>query len=348
MERRGFRWNSAFSSSRSVGPDQNRPSSIGAKRCISRLRRALGYAHVRTVEHYFDPYGGYSPNPLIFLTAAAAITRTSRLVTGAVLPVFNHPLKLAGEIGMVDAISNGRLEVGFARAFLPHEFARFGISVDESRARFDEGMEPSAACSRRRTSPRTAASTVSQRDLAAAADAEAAPAVLDGGAGDAGIFEKPAGRPPRDGNPAGRRQDGGAAGALSRGLARGGPSRQGPRHARVPYVLRREPREGRGDRARAAQPLSEIARRRRVGVDKGGASKDYPGYDKIIATSPRRPSRRRSRRAPPGSARRTRSANRSRSTTRTSAASNRLAAGEFQHHRRSGGRSDRCGCSPAR
>ncbi|MGH7006710.1 MAG: LLM class flavin-dependent oxidoreductase, partial [Alphaproteobacteria bacterium] len=46
-----------------------------------------------------------------------------------------------GEIGMVDAISNGRIECGFARAFLPHEFARFGVSVDESRARFEEGFE---------------------------------------------------------------------------------------------------------------------------------------------------------------------------------------------------------------
>jgi alkanesulfonate monooxygenase SsuD/methylene tetrahydromethanopterin reductase-like flavin-dependent oxidoreductase (luciferase family) len=101
----------------------------------------LGYSHVRTVEHYFEPYGGYSPNPHIFLVAAAQRTRKARLVTGAVLPAFNHPLKIAGEIGMVDAISNGRLECGFARAFLPHEFARFGVSVDESRARFDEGME---------------------------------------------------------------------------------------------------------------------------------------------------------------------------------------------------------------
>lgn len=41
---------------------------------------------------------------------------------------------------MLDAISGGRLEVGFARAFLPHEYQRFGISLDESVARFDEGM----------------------------------------------------------------------------------------------------------------------------------------------------------------------------------------------------------------
>ena len=101
----------------------------------------LGFEHVRTVEHYFEPYGGYSPNPLIFLAAAAQRTRKARLVTGAVLPAFNNPLKLAGELAMMDAISSGRLDIGFARAFLPHEFERFGIPLDESRDRFNEGVE---------------------------------------------------------------------------------------------------------------------------------------------------------------------------------------------------------------
>ena len=100
-----------------------------------------GYAHVRTVEHYFLPYGGYSPNPIVFLAAAAQITRRARLVTGAVLPAFNNPLKLAGELAMLDALCDGRLDVGFARAFLPHEFRHFGVPLNESRARFDEGIE---------------------------------------------------------------------------------------------------------------------------------------------------------------------------------------------------------------
>ena len=101
----------------------------------------LGYSHARSVEHYFERYGGYSPNPILFLAAAAARTRKMRLVTGAVVPAFNNPLKLAGEIGMLDAISGGRFDVGFARAFLPHEFRRFRISPDELVARFREGLE---------------------------------------------------------------------------------------------------------------------------------------------------------------------------------------------------------------
>ena len=125
-----------------IGP-QVKPADLYFRECLHlvSLVDELGYAHVRTVEHYFEDYGGYSPNPIVFLTAAAMRCRRARLVTGAVLPVFNHPLKLAGEIGMLDAISGGRLEVGFARAFLPHEFRRFGINPDESRARFAEGIE---------------------------------------------------------------------------------------------------------------------------------------------------------------------------------------------------------------
>src|SRR6201996_6633922 len=108
---------------------------------IAEEGETLGYTHARSVEHYFERYGGYSPNPITFLSAIAARTQKMRLVTGAIVPAFNNPLKLAGEIAMLDAISGGRLDVGFARAFLPHEFRRFRISPDESVARFREGLE---------------------------------------------------------------------------------------------------------------------------------------------------------------------------------------------------------------
>ena len=108
---------------------------------LSVLADQLGYSHVRTVEHYFRPYGGMTPNPIVFLTMVAARTERIHLVTGAVLPIFNHPIKLAGELAMLDCISHGRLWAGFARAFLPEEFDSFQRSMDESRARFEHGLE---------------------------------------------------------------------------------------------------------------------------------------------------------------------------------------------------------------
>src|SRR5438128_6701832 len=104
------------------------------------LADELGFSHVRTVEHYFRPDGGMTPSPSVFLTAVAARTRRVRLVTGAVLPIFNHPIKIAGETAMLDCISHGRLDVGFGRAFLPEEFDAFERRMDESRARFEGGI----------------------------------------------------------------------------------------------------------------------------------------------------------------------------------------------------------------
>jgi alkanesulfonate monooxygenase SsuD/methylene tetrahydromethanopterin reductase-like flavin-dependent oxidoreductase (luciferase family) len=124
-----------------------RPEQRSAKQYFSEAldltgeAETVGYTHVRIVEHHFHAYGGYSPSPMMFLSAASQRTKSMRLITGAVLPVFNNPLRLAAEIAMLDGISGGRAEIGFARAFLPGEFERFGVSLDDSRARFDEGLE---------------------------------------------------------------------------------------------------------------------------------------------------------------------------------------------------------------
>jgi natural product biosynthesis luciferase-like monooxygenase protein len=108
---------------------------------LSERADELGYASVKAVEHYFHDYGGHSPNPIVFLSAVAARTRRIRLITGAVIPAFNNPIKLAGELAMLDNISNGRLDAGFGRAFIPKEFDVFGVSMDESRPRFEEGID---------------------------------------------------------------------------------------------------------------------------------------------------------------------------------------------------------------
>src|SRR6202171_5579076 len=87
----------------SVSPDEKSAACYFAESlAIAEESEALGFTHARTVEHYFERYGGYSPNPIVFLSALSQRTKTMRLVTGAVLPVFNHPFKLAGEITRVD------------------------------------------------------------------------------------------------------------------------------------------------------------------------------------------------------------------------------------------------------
>ncbi|MEU7578566.1 LLM class flavin-dependent oxidoreductase [Streptomyces sp. NPDC041068] len=130
----------------SVGP-KDKAAHTYYDEALGLIERAdeLGYAHVKTIEHYFFRYGGYSPDPVTFLTAAAARTSRIRITTGAVIPAFTHPVKLAGKLAMLDNLSHGRLDVGFGRAFLPDEFEAFGVPIDESRARFAEGLE---ACRR--------------------------------------------------------------------------------------------------------------------------------------------------------------------------------------------------------
>ncbi|MFC4908403.1 LLM class flavin-dependent oxidoreductase [Actinomadura gamaensis] len=125
-----------------VGPEDKHPADHFAESLdLAEQVDRLGFDHIKTVQHYFFRYGGYSPDPVTFLAAAAARTRRADLVTGAVIPAFTHPVKLAGQLAMLDNISRGRLRVGFGRAFLPDEFDAFGVALDDSRALFDERVE---------------------------------------------------------------------------------------------------------------------------------------------------------------------------------------------------------------
>lgn len=102
----------------------------------SELTDELGLDYIKMTEHYLNPYGGYCPDPLAFLSAVAARTSRARLMTGGIQASFHHPIQLAARTAQLDAISGGRLDVGFARAFLPYEFDSFGIDIDSSTERF--------------------------------------------------------------------------------------------------------------------------------------------------------------------------------------------------------------------
>jgi alkanesulfonate monooxygenase SsuD/methylene tetrahydromethanopterin reductase-like flavin-dependent oxidoreductase (luciferase family) len=76
-----------------------------------------------------------APNPLSLLAYWARQTDRIRLGTGVVCAPFWHPIRLAGEAGLVDVISQGRLDLGIGRGAYPYEFARManGISPEEAR-----------------------------------------------------------------------------------------------------------------------------------------------------------------------------------------------------------------------
>lgn len=102
------------------------------------MAEQAGMDYVKMTEHYLHAYGGYCPSPLMFLSAVANATKNIRLMTGCILPAFHHPIQIASQASMLDAISGGRADIGFARAYLPFEFDAFNISMNESRDRYIE------------------------------------------------------------------------------------------------------------------------------------------------------------------------------------------------------------------
>ncbi|CAB4333745.1 MAG: LLM class flavin-dependent oxidoreductase [Actinobacteria bacterium] len=75
-----------------------------------------------------------SPNAFVSLAYLAAQTSRIRLGTGTIIAPFYHPIRLAGEIGQLDLMSNGRLEVGIARGAYMFEYERLFPGLDAMEA----------------------------------------------------------------------------------------------------------------------------------------------------------------------------------------------------------------------
>ncbi len=104
------------------------------------LAEELGFDSIWLPEHHFSIYGILGDT----LTLAAAISqRTKRIKIGTsvVLLPLQHPVRVAEQAALVDMLSNGRLLLGLGRAYQPKEFAGFGMDPEESRDRFNEGLE---------------------------------------------------------------------------------------------------------------------------------------------------------------------------------------------------------------
>ncbi len=91
-------------------------------------------------EHHFNNYS-LSPSPLMMIAHMAARTQRIRLGSAVcILPLY-HPARFLAEVGFVDTVSNGRLELGIGSGYQEFEFERFGVKIEESGAIYNEFLD---------------------------------------------------------------------------------------------------------------------------------------------------------------------------------------------------------------
>ena len=90
-------------------------------------------------EHHLIHYIS-CPSPLMMAVKAASRTERIRLGTAILVIPYYNPLRLAGELGMADVLTGGRLEIGIGRGAFEYEFDRFGIDEQIAAARLRDGM----------------------------------------------------------------------------------------------------------------------------------------------------------------------------------------------------------------
>ena len=100
------------------------------------LADRLGFDYAWCVEHHFLEEYSHCSSPEVFLAAAAARTTRIRIGHGIrqVIPAYNHPARTAEGLGMLDLVSDGRVEFGIGEGATRLELGGFGIPAKEKRA----------------------------------------------------------------------------------------------------------------------------------------------------------------------------------------------------------------------
>ena len=102
---------------------------------------AAGFDCWWEVEHHGAEEMSYSSAPDVILSAIASRTKRMRIGHSAVLAPhrFSHPIRIAERAATLDLISDGRLEMGFARSTIP-EWRLFGIEPEDTRPQLERTM----------------------------------------------------------------------------------------------------------------------------------------------------------------------------------------------------------------
>ena len=102
-------------------------------------RELLNIDSVHVSEHHFYD-DGYCPSPLLMCAAIAARTSRVSIGTNIIQLPLHHPVRLAEESLMVDALSNGRFRLGLGQGYYWQEFGGLGARLEERPSRTEEGI----------------------------------------------------------------------------------------------------------------------------------------------------------------------------------------------------------------
>ena len=96
------------------------------------------YDHPFPTAEFVATGGHQAIDPFIGLAFAAAATSTLRLQTNILVPAYRNPFVTAHSIATLDALSGGRVLLGFAVGYLQPEFEALGVDFHRRGAILDE------------------------------------------------------------------------------------------------------------------------------------------------------------------------------------------------------------------
>jgi|TARA_Y100000310_G_C20660590_1_gene804500 probable F420-dependent oxidoreductase len=126
---------------------------------LATVAEEAGFDSLWTVEHVLVPKGYESiypyhrsgrlrgpdespmPDPILWMSFVAALTKTIKLSTGVLILPQRHPAYVAKEFATLDSLSGGRAMLGVGIGWLEEEFDALGVPFKHRVARTEESIK---------------------------------------------------------------------------------------------------------------------------------------------------------------------------------------------------------------
>jgi probable F420-dependent oxidoreductase len=114
---------------------------------LARAAELAGFTSVALSDHpapsesWRQQEGHDALDPFVGLSFAAAATEHLRMLTYVAIVPYRHPMLLAKTVATLDALSNGRLDLGLGVGYMRREFAAVGATFDGRGRLMDEAIE---------------------------------------------------------------------------------------------------------------------------------------------------------------------------------------------------------------